>query len=187
MDSTSRRGFRLVGRMMNFAFVMTIAAGGVFLLLEPPSNQVCVLFAEEVTFSQVQPESDATPSGARDKNFIGSLRDLIQGSEVFESSDSQQGLFQILDEADGLLADAKAKNQDALRNVNRQVRVGAASLAPHFILVQMERVGFSDWGCYGGTSTPTIDKLADDGVRFTNFYAGGSDPEKSLWCLTTSA
>ncbi|MCA8997059.1 MAG: sulfatase-like hydrolase/transferase, partial [Planctomycetaceae bacterium] len=49
------------------------------------------------------------------------------------------------------------------------------------------RVGFSDWGCYGGTSTPTIDKLADDGVRFTNFYAGGSDPEKSLWCLTTSA
>ena len=32
-------------------------------------------------------------------------------------------------------------------------------------------MGFSDLGCYGGeVPTPNIDKLADDGVRFTQFY-----------------
>lgn len=32
-------------------------------------------------------------------------------------------------------------------------------------------MGFSDLGCYGGEiETPTVDKLASEGVRFTNFY-----------------
>ena len=39
------------------------------------------------------------------------------------------------------------------------------------MLVMADDMGFSDIGCYGGEiNTPNIDSLADNGLRFTNFY-----------------
>ena len=43
--------------------------------------------------------------------------------------------------------------------------------APNIILVMMDDMGFSDIGCYGGEiHTPHIDALAQNGVRFSQFY-----------------
>ncbi len=43
--------------------------------------------------------------------------------------------------------------------------------APDVVLVLLDDLGFSHLGCYGSTLvTPTIDALAADGVRFTNFH-----------------
>ena len=43
--------------------------------------------------------------------------------------------------------------------------------APNIVFVLVDDVGFSDIGCFGSEiSTPNIDRLADDGVRFTNFH-----------------
>jgi len=42
---------------------------------------------------------------------------------------------------------------------------------PNVVVVLVDDMGFSDIGCYGGeVATPNIDALADDGVRFTQFY-----------------
>ena len=42
---------------------------------------------------------------------------------------------------------------------------------PNFILIMVDDMGYSDIGCYGGeVKTPNIDKLANNGLRFTQFY-----------------
>ncbi len=44
-------------------------------------------------------------------------------------------------------------------------------LRPNVILIMGDDIGFSDIGCYGAEiHTPNIDRLANKGVRFTNFY-----------------
>jgi len=42
---------------------------------------------------------------------------------------------------------------------------------PNIVLVLADDMGFSDLGCYGSEiPTPNIDRLANDGLRFTQFY-----------------
>ncbi len=44
-------------------------------------------------------------------------------------------------------------------------------LRPNIVLIMVDDLGFSDLGCYGGEiNTPQIDKLANQGLRFTQFY-----------------
>ncbi|MFV0378642.1 MAG: arylsulfatase [Mangrovibacterium sp.] len=46
-----------------------------------------------------------------------------------------------------------------------------AAQKPNIILIMSDDMGFSDLGCYGGEiHTPNLDKLAQTGVRFTQFY-----------------
>lgn len=47
----------------------------------------------------------------------------------------------------------------------------AADDRPNIVIVMADDLGYSDLGCYGGEiKTPTIDRLAKDGIRFTQFY-----------------
>ena len=42
---------------------------------------------------------------------------------------------------------------------------------PNVLLVVVDDMGYSDVGCYGGEiETPSIDRLAESGIRFTQFY-----------------
>lgn len=42
---------------------------------------------------------------------------------------------------------------------------------PNVVLIMADDVGFADIGCYGSEiKTPNLDKLGNQGVRFTNFY-----------------
>jgi arylsulfatase len=42
---------------------------------------------------------------------------------------------------------------------------------PNIVLIMADDIGFSDIGCYGSEiSTPNIDFLAHNGLRFTIFY-----------------
>jgi arylsulfatase A-like enzyme len=42
---------------------------------------------------------------------------------------------------------------------------------PNIILIMSDDMGFSDIGCYGGEiQTPNLDNLAQQGIRFTQFY-----------------
>lgn len=42
---------------------------------------------------------------------------------------------------------------------------------PNVLVVMVDDMGFSDLGCYGGEiETPTLDRLAANGLRFTQFY-----------------
>lgn len=45
------------------------------------------------------------------------------------------------------------------------------SAPPNIVIIMSDDMGFSDIGCYGGEiSTPNLDKLAANGLRFTQFY-----------------
>ena len=42
---------------------------------------------------------------------------------------------------------------------------------PNILLIMADDMGYSDLGCYGGEiNTPHLDRLAENGIRFTNFY-----------------
>src|SRR4051812_41207705 len=47
----------------------------------------------------------------------------------------------------------------------------AAPARPNIIVVLCDDMGFSDLGCYGSEiATPNLDRLANNGLRFTQFY-----------------
>jgi len=47
----------------------------------------------------------------------------------------------------------------------------SAASRPNIIVIMADDMGYSDLGCYGGEiRTPSIDRLAENGLRFTQFY-----------------
>lgn len=49
--------------------------------------------------------------------------------------------------------------------------VHAAAPRPNIIVIMADDLGFSDIGCYGGEiETPNLDRLAKNGLRYTEFY-----------------
>ncbi len=53
------------------------------------------------------------------------------------------------------------------------INSAAQSSRPNFIIIFIDDLGYGDVGCFGGTDarTPSIDSLAEEGTRFTSFYA----------------
>ena len=50
-------------------------------------------------------------------------------------------------------------------------RCAAATTKPNVIFILADDMGYSDLGCYGSDiATPNLDGLANDGLRFTQFY-----------------
>jgi arylsulfatase A len=49
----------------------------------------------------------------------------------------------------------------------------AQAVQPNIIMIVADDLGWADLGCYGNrfNETPNIDRLARDGVKFTQFYA----------------
>lgn len=64
---------------------------------------------------------------------------------------------------------------------------GDAKRKPNIIFILSDDLGYADIGCFGQKQiqTPNIDKLATEGVRFTEFYAGSSVCAPSRCCLMT--
>ena len=57
----------------------------------------------------------------------------------------------------------------------------AGNKQPNILIILADDMGYSDLGCYGGEiHTPNLDRLAQNGVRFSRFYnAGRSCPTRS--------
>lgn len=69
---------------------------------------------------------------------------------------------------------------------------GAASAAdrpahPNIVFILADDLGYRDLGCYGAKDirTPVIDRLATQGVRFTQFYANGPECSPTRTALLT--
>lgn len=65
--------------------------------------------------------------------------------------------------------------------------VHAAAGKPNVILILADDLGYSDLGCYGQrlTQTPNVNRMAAEGMRFTQFYAGSTVCAPSRCVLMT--
>tara|TARA_R110002050_G_scaffold92566_3_gene193726 strand:- start:6192 stop:7967 length:1776 start_codon:yes stop_codon:yes gene_type:complete len=64
----------------------------------------------------------------------------------------------------GLRNSMKSEKKEAIGIVKKEKR-------PNIILIMADDMGYSDIGCYGGEiNTPNLDKLAANGLRFSQFY-----------------
>ncbi len=63
-----------------------------------------------------------------------------------------------------------------------QLAQAQKSEQPNFILIVADDMGFSDMGAFGGDiKTPNLDKLASQGVRYTNYYVAPTcSPTRSM-------
>lgn len=53
----------------------------------------------------------------------------------------------------------------------RLVKASDNSRRPDIVIIIGDDIGYSDFGCYGGEiETPNIDRIAAEGVRFTQFH-----------------
>ena len=61
--------------------------------------------------------------------------------------------------------------QEAVDNV-----VPKSESRPNVVLIYADDLGFGDLGCYGaiGVETPNVDRLSNNGLRFTNAHAVAS-------------
>ncbi len=61
----------------------------------------------------------------------------------------------------------------------------AADSRPNIVLIMADDLGFSDLGCYGSEiETPNLDQLANQGLRFNQFY-NTAKCHSSRICLLT--
>jgi len=58
---------------------------------------------------------------------------------------------------------------------------------PNIIFILADDLGYGDLGCYGQKKikTPNLDKMANEGMRFTNHYSGSTVCAPSRSCLMT--
>jgi len=65
----------------------------------------------------------------------------------------------------------------------------AKAKRPNVIFILFDDMGYSDLSCYGAKTvkTPNIDKLAKEGLQFTNFTTGASICTPSRACFLTGA
>jgi arylsulfatase len=55
--------------------------------------------------------------------------------------------------------------------ITKDYIISFARIPPNIVLILADDQGFSDWSCYGGEiSTPNLDRLATEGLRFRQFY-----------------
>jgi arylsulfatase A-like enzyme len=53
--------------------------------------------------------------------------------------------------------------------------MAAPKKRPNFLIIVADDMGFSDVGCFGSEiKTPNIDKLGEQGVRFTGFHSAAA-------------
>ena len=70
-----------------------------------------------------------------------------------------------------LFATMVAQETVAQETVAQETEARSKDPRPNVILIMVDDLGFSDLGCFGSEiSTPNIDGLAKEGIRFTQFY-----------------
>ncbi|HWL07830.1 MAG TPA: sulfatase-like hydrolase/transferase [Planctomicrobium sp.] len=130
----------------------------------------------------LEPSGNAANGESR-PGIIGSLRDLIQSNNVFEEAGVGEGLLQQLDDAATQLGEIQRQNREAIRQVNRQQRLGRNAQSPNIVLIQLDRPLYS--GATEEVSTPHIDQLVEEGLTFTQHYAASSDLRLARWSFLT--
>lgn len=141
--------------------------------------------AEQV--AQAQPPRNQQPQGQRQIQtpFIRSLDEATRAATDIADGDRRTAQ-QALEEGDRIFARAKLSNREAIRQANRQPVVAGPRM-PNVLMMLLPQVAYGDLGCYTGQDrgTPHIDRVAAEGARFNNYFAGSTLPIPSRATLLT--
>lgn len=71
--------------------------------------------------------------------------------------------------------------------ISTEKEAEAAAKSPNVIFIMADDLGYGDLGCFGQTiiQTPNLDRMAADGMKFTDFYAGSTVCAPSRCVLMT--
>ena len=70
---------------------------------------------------------------------------------------------------------------------NSKIRSEQTVKKPNIVIIYLDDLGYGDLSSYGATeiSTPQIDKLANEGMMFTNAYATSATCTPSRYAILT--
>ena len=96
-------------------------------------------------------------------------------------------MYENLDRRDFLKAAGLTATLLALSGPARRVEAAAKTKGPNIIFILADDLGYGDLGCYGQKKIKTrnIDKMAAEGIKFTDHYAGSTVCAPSRSCLMT--
>ncbi len=85
------------------------------------------------------------------------------------------------------LSGSALSRRSFLASVAAPALLPAQGRKPNIILILADDLGYGDLGCYGQQriQTPYLDRLAAEGMRFTDAYAGSTVCAPSRCCLMT--
>ncbi len=74
-----------------------------------------------------------------------------------------------------------------LSGLSIPVLLSAQTKQPNIIMIYVDDSGYGDFSCYGGklAETPNIDRIAQEGIRFTQYYSAAPVSSPSRAALTT--
>jgi len=131
-------------------------------------------FRERLDVNPTPPSGPAPPSGYADPPgpIVVDLRPKRTRANPRPNSPPNRWrmmLLACLTAVWGAVAAAQAPEQTPSQTPDR-----VTQQPPNVILILADDLGWADAGCYGNTfnETPRIDRLASEGMRFTQFYAG---------------
>jgi arylsulfatase A-like enzyme len=99
---------------------------------------------------------------------------------MLQDDDAPGTLLQSLDQAGEIWTRTQRQNQLALRQLQRQVRIGESRQAPHIVLITFEHSGEKD-----SPRGQLFKKLGERSVSFAQHYAGGESADSGWWSLMT--
>lgn len=127
---------------------------------------------------------DLSPAPESSGGLIGGLRNLIQSTDILGSDeDVSGGLLNQLDQAAGQLNRVRQSNRDAIRQANRQPRVGRNSASPNLVLIQLERMPFLNPRDIPADRSSHYRRLISESLFFTQHYAASADLTMARWSL----
>ena len=187
------RSPRPVSRLRQFALILLGAAAALLgfvalrstLLADPAKSE---LADDQLRVAQASKKpTESTARGDRpalENRVIRALADQLTDRDGRDGN-ADDGSLDALEGADAILSRIRRENRDAMATLNRQPRIRNCEKC-NIVLIILDDVGWNDLGCYGQARirTPNIDRLAAEGIRFTQFYAGaplGVPSRGTLW------
>lgn len=127
---------------------------------------------------------DVTPAPDSSGGLIGGLRNLIQSNSLLTDDEGvSNGLLDQLDQAAGELNQIRQSNQEAIRQANRQPRIGRNGSSPNLVLIQLQRMPFLDPAKIPADEAPNYRRFVTDSLTFTQHYTASSDLSTARWSL----
>lgn len=166
-------------RLLTEAELQQLAAGTPVLTLFPPAPPVSV-----VTFTPSSGILTAdTPVTLAGEN-LDDIRYTLDGTDPDEQSPLYSGPIGITGPTE---IRARGFRENTPGPVTSQRFVVVPAEPPNILLIVGDDVGFNDLGCYGAVSvrTPNLDRLATDGLRFTQFTTTGPGDLAAQFSLLT--